>query len=156
MPGAAVTEMKSRPKKTPSTVPLSNKALASGDESADSASAKSRVPASITVWPGRNLRVAGFGVCSVRISTVAMWSCGRLRSSTEWRRSCDHPAADGHGDDQADDRDPPFARSHRLGARTNFGFAGDHRFGQAPPAHPVEKDCCNVQGDECDNDILKP
>ena len=38
-----------------------------------SASGKSRVPASITVWPGRNLRVAGLGVCSVRISICAMW-----------------------------------------------------------------------------------
>jgi hypothetical protein len=31
------------------------------------------VPASMTVFSGRNLRVAGFGVCSVRISIRAMW-----------------------------------------------------------------------------------
>ena len=50
-------------------------AAASGEASAASASAKSRVPASMTVWPGRNLRVAGLGVCSVRISMGAMWPC---------------------------------------------------------------------------------
>src|SRR5439155_18297227 len=62
-------------------MPLSNSAWASGEASADFASAKSRVPASMTVCPGRNLRVAGLGVCSVRISMAAMWS-RRAVSST--------------------------------------------------------------------------
>src|SRR5437764_11281933 len=64
-------------------MPLSNKALASGEPSALSESAKSRVPASTTVWPGRNLRVAGFGVCSVRISMGAMWAAAARGSSGE-------------------------------------------------------------------------
>jgi hypothetical protein len=72
-PGAAVTETKSLPKNTPSTISVSNSASASGDASADSRSGKSRVPESITTSPARNLRVVGLGVCSVRISMGAMW-----------------------------------------------------------------------------------
>ena len=44
-----------------------------GVASASSASAKSRVPASITACPGRNLSVAGLGVVSVSISMGATW-----------------------------------------------------------------------------------
>ena len=62
-------------------------------------------PASITVWPGRNLRVAGLGVCSVWISMAAMW---RLRAvaikSRERRRAGDDPASDREGDRQAERR----------------------------------------------------
>jgi hypothetical protein len=48
-PGPAVTEMKSLPKNTPSTMPLANSAEASGEAWAASESGKSRLPASITV-----------------------------------------------------------------------------------------------------------
>src|SRR3954469_204746 len=44
-PDAAVTETKSRPKKTPSTSPVEKIASASGDGSASSGGAKSRRPA---------------------------------------------------------------------------------------------------------------
>ena len=42
--------------------------MASGDFEAASAVAKSAVPTSKTVWPGKNLSVAGFGVDSVWIN----------------------------------------------------------------------------------------
>src|SRR3954463_361546 len=128
---------------------LSNNALASGEATALSASAKSRVPASITVCPGRNLRVAGLGVCSVRISMPAMWRCDRLRSSTERRSPGDDPAGDGEGDREADQRSPPFAGPHRLGARRELGATGDHRHGQLLTAkEPVVEDCGDVQDHE--------
>ena len=47
--GAAVTEMKSRPKNTPSTMPLAKSAEARGEASAETTSGKSRVPPSMTV-----------------------------------------------------------------------------------------------------------
>src|SRR5438309_3925906 len=72
-PGAAVTDTKSRPKKTPSTAPVEKIASASGEAPASSAAAKSRVPASITFCPGRNFRVEGLGVVSVWISMRPMW-----------------------------------------------------------------------------------
>src|SRR5437588_12695397 len=72
-------------------MPLSNSTLASGEASAESASAKSRVPASMTDCPGKNFRVAGFGVCSVRISIPWMWRFAPLpareRESHAWRSS---------------------------------------------------------------------
>src|SRR5687768_6406543 len=79
--GAAVTEMKSRPKKTPATSPVEKRASASGEASASSGLAKSRVPLSITRSPGRNLRVAGLGVVSVWISMAFMWPRRPGRSS---------------------------------------------------------------------------
>src|SRR5829696_8436210 len=85
-PGAAVTEMKSRPKNTPSTSPVEKIAAASGEASASSGVAKSRVPASITRRPGRNLRVAGLGVVSVWISMADMWAAGRRGSSVPAQR----------------------------------------------------------------------
>ena len=42
--------------------------MASGDDFALSTFGKSAVPCSITVWPGRNFNVAGFGVDSVWIN----------------------------------------------------------------------------------------
>src|SRR5688500_5719766 len=120
-PGPAVTEMKSPPKNTPSTMPVANKAEASGEASAESRSAKSRLPASITVSPGRNLRVAGLGVCSVRISMGLMWSRRQSRSSAERRRSRDHPPADGQRNEQAGDRDPTASGPHRLDSRLQIG-----------------------------------
>ena len=78
LPGAIVTETKSRPKKTPVTSPNEKSALASGDASASSGLAKSRVPASITARPGRNLSVAGLGVDSVSISMGCMWDADAL------------------------------------------------------------------------------
>src|SRR5215210_3234776 len=152
--GEAVTDTKSRPKNTPSTMPLSNSALASGDACALSASAKSRVPASITVCPGRNLRVAGLGVCSVRISISAMWSRDALRSRTKGWRAGDDPADQADRNGQADQRDPPFAPAHRLGNGIEHGTAGDHRLGQLlAPNQPVIKDCRDMQDDEGEHDL---
>src|SRR5687768_8155960 len=105
-PGEAVTEMKSRPKNTPSTRPVSNSADASGEDCAVSASGKSRLPASITGCPGRNLRVAGLGVCSVRINMLPMWSCGGAGSSAEGRCAADDPASYRECRQQADDCQP--------------------------------------------------
>src|SRR6185369_15170658 len=155
-PAAAVTEMKSRPKKTPSTRPLANKAAASGEASALSESGKSRVPASITAWPGRNLRVAGLGVCSVRICMTVMWAGDPVQSRTERRSSGNHPAGDAESNRQADDRDPPFARPHRRGPGVGGHLAGDHRLGKTFAANPIEDDRCDVQRDQADNDGLKP
>src|SRR5690606_2359871 len=62
---ALVTVTKSLPKKTPVTPPAAKMRRASGDFAAASAVGKSAVPASSTVWPGRNFSVAGFGVDSV-------------------------------------------------------------------------------------------
>jgi hypothetical protein len=126
-PGAAVTETKSRPKNTPSTSPVANSPAASGEAAADASSGKSRVPASITAKPGRNLRVAGLGVCSVRISMGLMWSRRQARSSAERRRSGNDPPADGQRREQADDRDPAAARPHRLDSGLQIGSAGNHR-----------------------------
>jgi hypothetical protein len=42
-----------------------NSRSASGDRDAELGSVKFAVPDSITVQPGRNFNVAGFGVCSV-------------------------------------------------------------------------------------------
>src|SRR5690348_1001008 len=156
-PGAAVTDTKSRPKKTPSTMPLSNKALASGEASAVSASAKSRVPASMTVWPGRNLRVEGFGVCSVRISMGAMWAAEAVRSRrrpvTEGRSAGNDPAGDADADRKADQRDPPFAGAHWLQPRADLTAAGDHRLGQPAAAQAVISNRREVQDDEAQNDV---
>ena len=44
---------------------------ASGEAAAASAVGKSAVPAGITAWPGRNFKVAGFGVDSVWINMAA-------------------------------------------------------------------------------------
>src|SRR4029079_12219324 len=152
-PGGAVTETKSRPKNTPSIMLLSNSAEASGDASALSASAKSRVPASITVWPGRNLRVAGLGVCSVWISMCAMWSRDGLQSRTKGRRSADHPAGDREGCNQADERCPPFARAYRLGPGVERGLAGDHRPGEMAAAQPEVCNRGDVQDDQEQDDV---
>src|SRR6476646_8839030 len=152
-PGAAVTETKSRPKKTPSTMPLSNRALASGDVTALSASAKSRVPASITICPGRNLRVEGLGVCSVRISMRAMWSRDALQSRTKRRSAGDDPAGDREADGEAKQRDPPFARLHRLRAGLDRCPAGDHRQGEPFPTQPVNDDRRDMHDDEGEDDV---
>src|SRR3712207_5577334 len=87
--------MKSRPKKTPCTSPVEKIASASGEASASSGAAKSRVPWSITIWPGMNLRVAGLGVVSVWISMDGMWAGALVRSRLEvdlvvMRRGHDH------------------------------------------------------------------
>ena len=63
-----VTVMKSAPKKTPVTPAISNKPSASGDCAAPAGSRKSSVPFPASTRPGRNLRVAGFGVGSVSIN----------------------------------------------------------------------------------------
>ncbi len=64
-PVSLVTAIKSEPKNTPLTPPMSNSRSASGDFAASSRSRKSSGPPSSTVRPGRNFRVAGFGVASV-------------------------------------------------------------------------------------------
>src|SRR3990170_4870216 len=153
-PGAAVTEMKSPPKKTPSTMPVANKAEASGEASAESRSAKSRLPASITVSPGRNLRVAGLGVCSVRISMRVMWSPRRTRSSAKRRRSGDDPARDGDCGEQADDGDPAARGPHGLDIRFERSPPGDHRSDQLfVEEKPVEQDRRDVQAHENQEDV---
>src|SRR3954454_13326562 len=119
-------------------MPLWKSAAASGDASADSPSAKSRVPASITVWPGKNLRVAGLGVCSVWISMAGMWSRDQFQSRTKRRRAGDDPAAAREGSDEAEQGQPPFAGPHRLDAGIECRLARDHRPGQLPPAQAVE------------------
>src|SRR5438067_5385511 len=137
-------------------MPLSNSALASGEASADSASAKSRVPDSMTTCSGRNLRVAGFGVCSVRISMAAMWRLSPLpaRERSERRRSGDDPTGDPEADRKADHRDPPFPGAHRRGAGGKLGAAGDHRLGQLLPAEQaVVEDRKDVQDDQSENDV---
>jgi hypothetical protein len=80
--GPAVTDTKSRPKNTPSTSPVEKMAWASGEASASSGVAKSRVPLAITVSPGRNFRVRGLGVVSVWISMGSMWAGTREGSSS--------------------------------------------------------------------------
>ena len=61
-----VTVIKSAPRKTPVTCGRANSRSASGDtRAAASASVKFAVPEAMTMRPGRNFRVAGFGVCSV-------------------------------------------------------------------------------------------
>ena len=64
-PSALVTVTKSGPKKTPVTSPVAKMRRASGEACAASAPGKSAVPAAMTVRPGRNFSVAGFGVDSV-------------------------------------------------------------------------------------------
>ena len=81
VPGAAVTETKSRPKNTPVTSPRPKIASASELASASSGVAKSRVPDSMTVRPGRNFSVAGFGVDSVWMNMA------ELRSQSVWNNS---------------------------------------------------------------------
>ena len=61
-----VTVMKSAPRKTPPTSGSWNSRSASGERAAAAPrSGKFAVPDSMTVRPGRNFSVAGFGVCSV-------------------------------------------------------------------------------------------
>src|ERR1700675_452161 len=64
-PEFLVTVMKSEPKNTPLTPAMPNSRSASGDCAACSASRRSSVSPSSTARPGRNFRVAGFGVASV-------------------------------------------------------------------------------------------
>src|ERR1700730_7560024 len=67
-----VTVMKSEPKNTPVTPAISNSRSASGDLAATSRFGRSSVPSGSTVRPGRNFRVAGFGVVSVWMNIA--WS----------------------------------------------------------------------------------
>src|SRR6185503_4991152 len=134
-------------------MPLSNKALASGEARADWASARSRVPESMTVCPGRNLRVAGFGVCSVRISMGVMWSRDALQSRTKRRRAGDDPAGDADPDGEADQRSPPLAGAHRLRVGRKLGAAGDHRQRQLLAAKTVINDCEQVQRDQREDHV---
>src|ERR687892_1049897 len=69
-PSALVTVMKSVPKNTPVTPSTSNRRRASGEDSALAGSVKSTTPRAMTSRPGRNFRVAGFGVCSVWMNMV--------------------------------------------------------------------------------------
>src|SRR6056297_1795738 len=62
---ALVTVTKSVPKNTAVTPSTAKTRRASGDFSAPSGLGKSAVPASRTVWPGRNFRAAGSGFASV-------------------------------------------------------------------------------------------
>ena len=62
---AFVTEMKSCPKYTPETPGTANREEARGERAAAWASRASKVDSGITTRPGRNFRVAGFGVASV-------------------------------------------------------------------------------------------
>src|SRR5690349_20197742 len=131
-------------------MPLSNKALARGDAVALSALAKSRVPPSITVWPGRNLRVAGLGVCSVWINMSAMWAprrCGSRRRgpAAEWRRAGDDPAGDPDPDREADDSDPPFAALHRLHPWMEDCPTRDHRLDEMLAAQAIKNDRQDMQ-----------
>ena len=64
-PSALVTVMKSLPRNTPVTPSTSNRRRASGELAARSGSVKSSTPRAVTSRPGRNFRLAGFGVCSV-------------------------------------------------------------------------------------------
>src|SRR5438132_4430482 len=57
--------MKSAPGQTPVTSGRVNSRSASGERAADRESVKLAVPDAMTAQPGRNFRVAGFGVCSV-------------------------------------------------------------------------------------------
>jgi hypothetical protein len=57
--------MKSVPKNTPETPSTAKIPLARGDISEVAELGKSIVPVFKTVWPGRNFKVAGFGVDSV-------------------------------------------------------------------------------------------
>src|SRR6185312_10980814 len=63
-----LTETKSAPKNTCVTPSRPKSRSASGERVAASVSAKLAVPCSITVRPGRNLRVAGLGVVSVSMN----------------------------------------------------------------------------------------
>src|SRR5690242_7792586 len=74
-PSALVTEMKSDPKKTRATSGTWNRAKASGERSAAVLSGKSAtLPSPITSRPGRNFRVAGFGVDSVWMNMLLKWT----------------------------------------------------------------------------------
>src|SRR5215203_6756465 len=53
------------PKKTPAMPGISNRRWARGEGAAPAALRASKVPSGITTLPGRNFRVAGFGVASV-------------------------------------------------------------------------------------------
>src|SRR5216684_476812 len=74
-----VTVMKSLPRNTPATPGTPNSRSARGDFAASAALGMSRTPSGNTGRPGRNFRVAGFGVASVwmnisKISTAALGS----------------------------------------------------------------------------------
>src|SRR5262245_29942764 len=71
---AFVTVTKSEPKNTRSTPSIANSLLASGEDVAVSADAKSIVPLSMTTRPGRNFRVEGLGVCSVWMNKPTSFS----------------------------------------------------------------------------------
>src|SRR5260370_31926152 len=74
-----VTVMKSLPRNTPATPGTPNNRSARGDFAASAALGMSRTPSANTGRPGRNFRVAGFGVASVwmnisKVSTAALGS----------------------------------------------------------------------------------
>src|SRR5947209_4449431 len=100
-PPALVTATKSEPRNTPATPGIANRCSASGDWVADCASRMSSVPLASTVRPGRNLRVAGFGVASVwmnmAVSSPAVCPIGRTRaSSNKWLLGNELQAPAGH------------------------------------------------------------
>src|SRR3546814_3674886 len=67
---ALVTVTKSAPRNTPSTPGTVNRRLASGEASASAAAMKLTLASGSTSRPGRNFRVAGFGVVSVWINMI--------------------------------------------------------------------------------------
>src|SRR5208337_2181999 len=76
-----VTAMKSPPRKTRATPGSSNSALANGLRAALSVEAKSAVEKPITSRPGKNFRVAGFGVPSVSMNMTEACPCSALTSN---------------------------------------------------------------------------
>src|SRR5436190_1386143 len=89
-PLSLVTEMKSDPKNTPLTPPISNSRSASGDCAAAALSRMSRVPWDRTARPGRNLSAAGLGVGSVWMNMV-----GSLPRVQGPRKSCRYTQCNG-------------------------------------------------------------
>src|SRR5882724_4410224 len=117
-----VTVTKSAPRKTPVTCGRAKSRSASGDRRpAASAEVKFAVPEDMTWRPGRNLRVAGFGVCSVWMNiAMAPRAIGHNRclslgvqrpESTLRRRSS---IAVGVGDYQTTPCGPPSTHGVKL------------------------------------------
>src|SRR5689334_19460916 len=80
-PSPLVTVTKSAPRKTPVTPSTWNSRVASGERSAFSALVKSAVPLAMMLRPGRNLSVAGFGVCSVSMNKGTSMACFGQKSA---------------------------------------------------------------------------
>src|SRR5262252_1939470 len=104
-----VTVMKSLPRNTPATPGTPNSRSASGDFAASAALGMSRTPSGNTGRPGRNFKVAGFGVASVWMN-ISSLHC-RFGFKAQGQSTTDNQQ---HGNFSQAGQQPHRSSTHRV------------------------------------------